>query len=149
MMKRVLIFGLLCLPVMLHAQSASSADRLFQDENYAEAQGQYEQLLRQSPKNALYLYRYARCAQILGDDATAVRYFVAAGTKYSLRDFFLGESYWRLWHFDEAEKAGGGRVVVPRGIWCAGEIIIFNQYKHCFTSLCCHIFLHIFLEVCS
>ena len=105
MMKRVLIFGLLCLPVMLHAQSASSADRLFQDENYAEAQGQYEQLLRQSPKNALYLYRYARCAQILGDDATAVRYFVAAGTKYSLRDFFLGESYWRLWHFDEAEKA--------------------------------------------
>ncbi len=105
MMKRVLILGLLCLPVMLHAQSASSADRLFLDEKYDEAQEQYGLLLRQSPKNALYLYRYARCAQELGDDATAVRYFVAAGTKYSLRDFFLGESYWRLWRFDEAEKS--------------------------------------------
>jgi tetratricopeptide (TPR) repeat protein len=71
----------LCLALSSMGQTHSSADRLFTDGNYTSAQDQYGKLLRSYPTNALYLYRYARCAQELGDHDTAIEYFQKAGDR--------------------------------------------------------------------
>lgn len=88
-----------------HAQSAKQADELFNAREYAEARAIYDALLRKQPTNPLYLYRSARCAQELGDLAAAEALFIKAGTKYPLRDFFLGEIYYQQWRMPEAIAA--------------------------------------------
>lgn len=86
-------------------QSAKQADDLFAAREYAEARTLYHALLRKQPTHPLYLYRAARCAQELGDLAAAEELFIKAGTKYPLRDFFLGEIYYRQWRMPEAIAA--------------------------------------------
>ncbi len=109
-MKRLLPTLLLYIPCLLaspvmRAQSADKAQKLFFDQQYEEARDQYRALLRRSPKSALYNYRYARCCYELGDDSTAIRYFEAAGDRYPLRDFYLGELYFDAYEFDRAIEA--------------------------------------------
>ena len=87
------------------AQTHASADKLFQAGDYATAQEQYGKLLKSYPREALYLYRYARCAQELGDLATAIQYFDKAGDRYMLKYFYLGEIYLQQWHADAAIEA--------------------------------------------
>ncbi|MCQ2333109.1 MAG: tetratricopeptide repeat protein [Paludibacteraceae bacterium] len=84
------------------AQSAANADLLFTNGDYSAAKDIYEQLTRRYPTNTLYLYRYARCAQEMGDHHTAIEYFLRAGDRYPLKYFFLGESYMQLWYNQEA-----------------------------------------------
>ena len=105
-MKKVLLF-IVCVTssIVLLGQTHSSADKLFQDGEYAAAQEAYGTLLKRYPTDALYLYRYARCAQELGNDTTAIKYFDKAGDRYKLKYFYLGESYMRLWHMEEAIEA--------------------------------------------
>ena len=92
----------LCLALSSMGQTHSSADRLFTDGNYTSAQDQYGKLLRSYPTNALYLYRYARCAQELGDHDTAIEYFQKAGDRYMLKYFYLGEIYMERWDTEQA-----------------------------------------------
>jgi len=69
------IIAILCLSMVvgqLAAQLSNTAENQFNDNNYSEALLSYEKLLKQSPKATLYLYRYARCAQELGDYTTAI-----------------------------------------------------------------------------
>ena len=87
------------------AQTHSSADKLFQAGDYTTAQEQYGKLLRSYPREALYLYRYARCAQELGDFPTALQYFDKAGDRYMLKYFYLGEIYLQQWHAEAAIEA--------------------------------------------
>ena len=87
------------------AQTHSSADKLFQAGDYTAAQEQYGKLLRSYPREALYLYRYARCAQELGDYPTALQYFDKAGDRYMLKYFYLGEIYLQQWHAEAAIEA--------------------------------------------
>ena len=87
------------------AQTHASADKLFQAGDYATAQEQYGKLLKSYPREALYLYRYARCAQELGDFATAIQYFDKAGDRYMLKYFYLGEIYLQQWYADAAIEA--------------------------------------------
>lgn len=112
-MKRgqIIILSLLCLVApfigasSLFAQNANKADGLFQAANYTEAQKEYGLLLKGNPTSALYLYRYARCAQELGDYWTAIQYFEKAGNRYDLKHFNLGEIYLHLGYPDEAIDA--------------------------------------------
>ena len=83
-------------------QTHSSADRLFQAGEYSQAQAEYGALLKNYPSNALYLYRYARCAQEVGDLTTALRYFELSGDRYDLKHFYVGEIHLQLWHTEEA-----------------------------------------------
>lgn len=83
-------------------QTHSSADKLFQSKKYSAALEQYGALLKSYPSHPLYLYRYARCAQELGDDATAIKYFIKAGDRYNLKHFYIAESYLRQWYVEEA-----------------------------------------------
>ena len=87
------------------AQTHASADKLFQAGDYTTAQEQYGKLLKSYPREALYLYRYARCAQELGDFATALQYFDKAGDRYMLKYFYLGEIYLQQWNVDAAIEA--------------------------------------------
>ena len=101
------IFFIICIfsAVTALSQTHSSADKLFQSGDYAAASTAYGALLKSYPTNALYLYRYARCAQELGDDTTALHYFEKAGDRYMLKYFYMGESHLRLWHVNEAIAA--------------------------------------------
>jgi hypothetical protein len=102
-MRRIILF-IVCFgcTIALLGQTPSSADSQFKAGNYLEAQKIYKALLKNYPSNALYLYRYARCAQELGDDTTAIQYFDKAGDRYTLKHLYMGNSYLRLWYADEA-----------------------------------------------
>jgi len=90
---------------MVYGQSAKQADDLFNNHQYAEARAVYESLLRKQPTHPLYLYRAARCAQEVGDLEAAEALFIKAGTKYPLRNYFLGEIYYSQWRMAEAIAA--------------------------------------------
>lgn len=106
MLQRTYIFVLLMLlSCMLHAQNAKQADEFFNNRQYAEARAIYDALLRKQPSHPLYLYRAARCAQEVGDAEAAEALFIKAGTKYPLRNFFLGELYYSRWRMAEAIAA--------------------------------------------
>lgn len=89
----------------VYGQNAATADKLFLDGEYAQAQEQYQQLLRKNPTSPLYLYRYARCAQEQGDYNTAILYFNKAGDKYPLKYLYLGDIYMQLWYMEQAVEA--------------------------------------------
>ena len=99
-----LILFLAC-ALLAMAQTHSSADKLFQAGDYTTAQEQYGKLLKSYPREALYLYRYARCAQELGDFPTALQYFDKAGERYMLKYFYLGEIYLQQWYAEAAIEA--------------------------------------------
>ena len=112
-MKRsqIIILSLVCLATQfigtatMSAQNANKADGLFQAANYTEAQKEYHLLLKNSPTSALYLYRYARCAQELGDYWTAIQYFEKSGNRYDLKHYNLGEIYLYLGYPERAIDA--------------------------------------------
>ncbi len=95
------LFPFLYISAQLHVQ----ADALFTEQNYQAAKEAYAKLLKQDSRSALYLYRYARCTQELGEDEVAIEYFERAGDRYALRDFYLGELYNRTYRFTEALTA--------------------------------------------
>lgn len=87
------------------AQTHASADALFQAGDYTAAADEYAQLIKRYPNHALYLYRYARCAQELGDYATALTYFERSGDRYDLKHYHVGEIYMQLWQVEKAIAA--------------------------------------------
>ena len=99
-----IILLLLC-STYICAQTHASADALFQAGDYAAAQEQYAQLTKRYPNHALYIYRYARCAQELGDLHTALKYFELSGDRYDLKFFNVAEIHLQLWHPDQAIAA--------------------------------------------
>lgn len=104
-MRKILLFILFMTCIPAFAQTHSSADKAFQAGNYEEAQQAYAALLKSYPREALYLYRYARCAQELGDLNTAITYFGKAGDRYMLKYFYLGDIYMQLWQPEKAIEA--------------------------------------------
>ena len=105
MRKLRLIIWFLIGTMTASAQNAAMANRLFEEGDYTGAQKAYKSLLQGNPRSPLYLYRYARCAQQLGDYPTAITYFNRAGDKYPLKYFYLGDIYMHLWRFEEATDA--------------------------------------------
>lgn len=101
-MRKIFIFFFALLSLSVYSQSADKAAKLFSEGAYQEAQAVYAQLLKKSPKNQLYLYRYARCADELGQKDAAIEYFEKAGDKYALRNYYLGLLYADAYRFSEA-----------------------------------------------
>ena len=105
-MRKIQIFILfLWANTVVFGQTAASADALFQEGNYAEAREQYGRLVKSYPNHALYLYRYARCAQELGDYTTAIKYFELSGNRYDLKHFHLAEVCMKMWYVEDAITA--------------------------------------------
>lgn len=103
--KLFIVLFLLVSAPSVSGQSAKQADDLFNAREYAAARSVYDALLRKQPTHPLYLYRAARCAQETGDYTAAEELFIKAGTKYPLRNFFLGELYFDQWRMAEALTA--------------------------------------------
>lgn len=103
------IFSILLIILLFTAPAAAQlhvqADALFTEQDYQAAKEAYAKLLQQDRKSQLYLYRYARCAYELGEDELAIEYFVKAGDRYALRDFYLGDLYNRTYRFTEAQES--------------------------------------------
>ena len=104
-MRKIVVFIVSILSLTLYGQTHASADKLFQAGDYQAAQQAYAALLKSYPREALYLYRYARCAQELEDYSTALQYFEKAGDRYMLKYFYIGEIYMQLWRADDAISA--------------------------------------------
>jgi len=104
-MKFKLIFLSVIFTVTLFAQRAADGELFFNNKQYTKAQAVYEGLLKRSPSNALYNFRYARCSYELQQMETAIKHFELAGKKYPLRNLYLGELYFDTYRFDESVLA--------------------------------------------
>ncbi|MFT3753717.1 MAG: tetratricopeptide repeat protein [Paludibacter sp.] len=104
-MKFKLIFFSLFLAVSLSARKADDGEALFNSKQYAKARPVYEALLKQKPNDALYNYRYARCCYELKDAENAIKHFEMSGSKFPMRDLYLGELYYNTYKFDESVMA--------------------------------------------
>ena len=104
MKKNALIVLFLWLGLSVVAQN-KRAETLFNEQAYADAQAEYAKMLRSNPRSPLYLYRYARCAQELGDYSMAIDYFRRSGDKYKLAYLFTGDCYLALWQPSSAIEA--------------------------------------------
>ncbi len=129
MRKIQLCILLLLCSVTGFAQSANSADALFQAGDYTAAQEQYAQLIKRYPNHALYNYRYARCAQELGDLPTALHYFQLSGDRYDLKHFNVGEIHLQLWHPNEAIAAYQSYLSRPN-VSEEKQAYVANQIRH-------------------
>ncbi len=102
MWKIAVIIFFLGISLGILAQSESKADEYFKANDYTAAMDEYGRLLKRYPSSTLYLYRYARCAQELGDNATALQYFERAGNRYTLKHYYMGEACIQLCLPDKA-----------------------------------------------
>lgn len=101
-MRWLIVIYMAFIPLLAAGQSASKADALFNKQEYAEASQIYQELLKKRPNDALYNYRFARCSYELKEYQTAVKHFEISGTRYPLRNYYLAESYYQLYRFEEA-----------------------------------------------
>ncbi|HQB28612.1 MAG TPA: tetratricopeptide repeat protein [Paludibacter sp.] len=100
---RVLFLSIsLFLIASIFSQSAQEASTLFNEQKYEESSKLYAALLAKRPKDALYNYRYARCNYETGNYELAIEHFITSGNRYPLRDFYLADSYFITYQFDEA-----------------------------------------------
>lgn len=105
MFRLKFISVLLFVSTFAFSQTATEANKLFEEGKYEESLAAYESLLKRKPKDALYHYRYARSAYETGDMEKAVAHFLKSGNKYPLKDFYLGKIYFDIYYFEESAVA--------------------------------------------
>jgi tetratricopeptide (TPR) repeat protein len=101
-MRLLALFVVIFVNAYVFAQTATEADAFFNKRQYAEAGQIYAQLLQKQPLDPLFNYRYARCCYELKDFDNAIKYFIAGGSRYPLRDYYLADSYFWSYRFTEA-----------------------------------------------
>ena len=101
MRLKLLIFSVI-LSVSVFASKTDEGETLFNNKQYLKAKAVYENLLRKKPNDALYNYRYARCCYELKDAEPAIVHFEMSGTKFPIRDMYLGELYFKTYRFEES-----------------------------------------------
>ena len=104
-MRFKLIFFFLITSASLFSQRASEGEILFNNKQYAKARSVYEVLLKKKPNDVLYNYRFARCCYELKEVDQAISHFEMSGTKFPIRDLYLGELYFKSYRFDESVSA--------------------------------------------
>jgi tetratricopeptide (TPR) repeat protein len=101
-MRLLALFVVIFVSAYVYAQTATEADAFFNKRQYAEAGQIYAQLLQKQPLDPLFNYRYARCCYELKDFDNAIKYFIAGGSRYPLRDYYLADSYFWSYRFADA-----------------------------------------------
>ncbi|MDX9748433.1 MAG: hypothetical protein RBT57_08015 [Paludibacter sp.] len=101
-MRWFLLLYILLIPLLLVGQSAAKADDLFTKRDYLQAAQLYKELLKNRPNDALYNYRYARSNYELKEYDIAIQYFTKSGTRYPLTAYYLADSYFHTYRFDDA-----------------------------------------------
>jgi len=104
-MKYKLIAFLLFITTTLFCQSISQAETYFNNKQYSKARSVYADLLKKKPNDGLFNFRYARCCYELKDVEEAIIHFEKAGSKYPLRDLYLGDLYSDSYRYEESVLA--------------------------------------------
>ena len=104
-MKFRLIYLFLFFSITSFAVPTDNGDLLFNNKQYSKARAVYEGLLKKRPNDALYNYKYARCCYELKDFEDAIIHFEMSGSKFPLRDLYLGELYFNTYRFDQSIMA--------------------------------------------
>ncbi|MFZ4581556.1 MAG: tetratricopeptide repeat protein [Paludibacter sp.] len=94
----VLIFA--SISFLIGAQSAADAEVYFDNKQYSKAKNIFEVLIKRKPNDALLNYKLARCFYELKDFTNAALYFENSSSKYPLKDWYLAESYFKLYRFE-------------------------------------------------
>ncbi len=102
---KFLIIIFLTIHTFASAQSAAEAERMFNSKQYAKAKTLYETLLKSKPADPLLSYRLARCNYELNDWDNAIKNFEISGTKFPLTQWYLAESLFNHYRFDDATIA--------------------------------------------
>ena len=89
----------------MFARKTDEGETLFNNKQYLKAKAVYENLLRKKPNDPLYNYRYARCCYELKETEPAITHFELSGTKFPIRDMYLGELYFKTYRFEESLSA--------------------------------------------
>lgn len=100
----LLIFFAIPQVIFAALPTPQAGDALFQDGRYSEALTLYSSLHHSYPKNVLYTYRLARCEQEEGMTDEAILHFEQAGSKFNLRNLYLGDLYYITYRFAEAAE---------------------------------------------
>ncbi len=101
-MRSLALIVVIFINTPIFAQTATEADALFNKRQFAEAGLIYAQLLQKQPLDPLFNYRYARCCYEQKDFDNAIKYFIAGGSRYPLRDYYLADSYFWSYRFADA-----------------------------------------------
>lgn len=99
----ILIF--VSLSYLLAAQSATEAENLFNSKQYFKARNIFESLLKRKPTDPLLNYKMGRCCYELKDFSSAIKYFENTNSKYPLKDWYLGDSYFKAYRFEMSISA--------------------------------------------
>jgi len=89
----------------LFARKADDGEIFFNNKQYAKAKTFYEAVLKKKSTDALANYRYARCCYELKEAEDAIIHFEMSGTKFPLRDLYLGELYFDSYRFEQSAIA--------------------------------------------
>ena len=104
-MKYTILAILLFVTTSLFCQSASQGETYFNTKQYSKALSVYAELLKRKPNDALFNFRYARCCYELKEAGNDILHFEKAGTKFPLRDAYLGDLYFDAYRFEESTLA--------------------------------------------
>jgi tetratricopeptide (TPR) repeat protein len=98
----VAIFVFFVVLLNANGQTTVDADAFFSKKDYASAADIYALLLEKKPADALLNYRMGRCCYELKNFENAIGYLEKSGTKYPLKDFYIADSYYLMYKFQEA-----------------------------------------------
>ncbi len=101
-MKKFILLILLITSALAHSQTTSEAENYFNNKQYLKAKSAFEKLLKSKPKDALLNYKYARCCYELNENEESIKHFLLSGNRYSLKDWYLGELYFKTYQFNES-----------------------------------------------
>lgn len=102
---KLLLFFLIAFYSVSFAQSSAEAERLFNLKQYTKAKTIYEALLKSKPNDPLFSYRLARCYYELKDWGNAIPNFEISGDRYPLTQWYLAESLFNFYRFEDASIA--------------------------------------------
>ncbi len=91
--------------ISVHSQTPQEAASYFDNEKYEMAFESYANLMNKNPKEALYIYRYAYSAYMLGENKLAAEYFEKSANKYPMAYYFMGKIYFDAYLFEKAADA--------------------------------------------
>ena len=95
------------------AQSVADADSYFTKGEYQQAMEAYRSLLKKKPKDALYNYRLACSAYMLGDKELAIDHFKVSASKHPMAYLYLGGMYFDKYYFGDAADAYRSYIANP------------------------------------
>lgn len=102
-LRHIIILALLVVFLPINAQTIKDGEIHFNAERYQQALDIYQVLLSKTPNSASLQYRVARCFLELNKPEQALPLLkYAADKKVSKADYYLGRTYFLLYHFEDA-----------------------------------------------